>query len=234
MLHSARGRVSVWSGRAQERNGWGKKRRQPSEEMRTVASFSAVSSPLTHPLLSRIEKAQKVSWIINTHKLGMRERQPLNYFIPAEHGCSSGPQSSFCRIKTPLKNHSPLPFDGDPLRVLMTGTGSCNKSTFAATPLCPPLPRLERNLMCRRRARPALQSPGPSFEAASVFQQLTTFRWWLWRFMSWVIAIPTHVLDWGPRKGQAELRVEREMPNSSGVRVGLGAFDKFCSAEFCI
>lgn len=61
MLHGTQGQVSFWSGWAQERNGWGKKRRLPSEEMRTVASFSTV---LSSPSLSvTYRKSTKGVWL---------------------------------------------------------------------------------------------------------------------------------------------------------------------------
>lgn len=54
----------------------------------------------------------------------------------------------------------------------MTGAGLGNKSTFAAIPHW-------RGMRCAKGGPGlcCLQSLDPSFEAASVFQQLTTFRW---------------------------------------------------------
>lgn len=170
MLHGTQGQVSFWSGRAQERNGWGKKRRLPSEEMRTVASFSTVSSS---PSLSvTYRKSTKGVWV---YKYTATECENRLFLLKHVRRITLKPL--FPKFNSPEKitthdKNKPLPFSGDPLRVLMTGTGLCNKSKFAAIPPW-------RGMWCAEGGPGlcCLQSPDSSFEAASVFQQLTTFRW---------------------------------------------------------
>ena len=76
--------------------------------------------------------------------------------------------------------------------------------------------------MCRRKARPGLSAePGSKLWSCSCVSTANHFQMGLWRFMSWVIAIPTHVQARGPKEGEAQLRAGRKMPNSSGVWVWL-------------
>lgn len=133
-------------------------------------------SALFHPLppsLSHIERAQKVFGYINTPIQSVRTQF---LFLPNTF-VQSFRNHPFPKINFPWKitthdKNKPHPLNGDPLRVLMTGTGLCNKSKFAAIPHWSGMWCAEGGpgLCC-------LQSMDPSFEAASVFQQLTTFRW---------------------------------------------------------
>lgn len=173
MLHGTQGQVSFWSGWTQKRNGWGKKRRLPLEEMRTVASFSTVSSL---PSLSvTYRSSTKGVWVYKYTNAQCESRWVL---IPYEYIRGIIQKPLFPKLHSPEKlppmtkiNHF-LSMES-PLRVLMTGTGLCNKSKFAAPPLH------WRGMWCAEGGPGlcCLQSLDPSFEAASVFQQLTTFRW---------------------------------------------------------
>lgn len=169
MAHRARSAFEV-DGLRKEMGG-GKKRRLPSEEMRTVASFSTVSS--SPSLFVTYRKSTKG---VSEHKYTDAECE--NGWILLEHVWKKIIQKisqNLIHLKYhhPMTENKPLPFNGDPLRVLMTGTGLFNKSK-----VCSHSP-LERNVMCRKegQACAVCLSLDPSFEAASVFQQLTTFRW---------------------------------------------------------
>lgn len=135
--------------------------------------LSALFHPLP-PFLSHIERAQKVFGYRNTPWQTVRTTEflyLLNIFVESFRNHSFTKLNSPWKITTHDKN-KPLPLNGDPLRVLMTGTGLCNKSNSAAIP--------HRSGIWCAEGGPGLcclQSLDPSFEAASVFQQLTTFRW---------------------------------------------------------
>lgn len=172
-------------------------------------------SALFHPLppsLSHIERAQKVFGYINTPPQNVRTAEFLLLL-------STYVESFFPKLNSPWKittrdKNKPLPFKGDPLRVLMTGTGLCNKSKFAAIPR-------RRGMWCAKGGPGlrCLQEPGSELWSSQCVSTANHFQMGLWRFMSWVIAIPTHVQAWGPKEGEAELRAKRKIPNSPGIWV---------------
>lgn len=179
-------------------------------------------SALFHPLPSlsvTYRKSTKGVWV---YKYTSAERENRWILIFSAHIRRIAPQSFFFffpelnppekKQNTTRDQNKPLPFNGDPLRVLMTGTGLCNKSKFAAIPHW-------RGMWCAE-GQPGLcclqRSKLWSCECVSTANH---FQMELWRFMSWVIAIPTHVCRLGvPKRGRLSSE-QREMPDSSGVWV---------------
>lgn len=171
MVHRARSAFEV-DGLRKEMGG-GKKRRSPSEEMRTVASFSTVSSsPSTSVTYRKSTKAVLKYKYTNAE---CENRRVL--FLSPEHTCRSIPQSFFSQIKlhwniTTRDKNKPLPFKGDPWRVWWREQVCVTKASSGPLPIGEEFDVQKEGQTCA-----VCKSLDPSFEAASVFQQLTTFRW---------------------------------------------------------
>lgn len=174
MLHGTQGQVSFWSGRAQERNGWGKKRRLPLEEMRTVASFSTVSSL---PSLSvTYRKSTKGVWV---YKYTNGECESRRVLIPYEYIRGITLKPLFPKLNS-LEILPPMTKINHFLSMgAHWGFWWREQVCVTKASLQPPPPPHWRGMWCVEGGPGlcCLQSLDPSFEAASVFQQLTTFRW---------------------------------------------------------